>query len=68
MTVPPTIYLPCGSRAHFDSDFIYRCEDCFAVVGSVGQPDRCRAEADKWKIIQKLGGPGWDYETGAQQE
>jgi hypothetical protein len=68
MTVLSTIFLPCGSRAHFDGDFSYLCEDCFAVVGSVGQPDRCKAEADNWKITKKLGGPAWDYAAGKPQE
>ena len=67
MTVLPTIHLPCGSRAWFDGGFCYRCEDCFAVVGSVGQPDRCQAEAEKYKALKALGGKGWDYETGTQE-
>jgi len=56
MTVFRTIFLPCGSTAHFDesSGISYRCNSCFAVVGSIGQPDRCKALGDK----------GWDYETG----
>ena len=56
MTGFRTIFLPCGSTAHFDesSGISYRCNSCFAVVGSIGQPDRCKALGDK----------GWDYETG----
>ena len=67
MTVLQTIFLPCGSRAHFDGDFSYRCEDCFSVVGSVGQPDRCQEESQKWKNLKTLGGKGWDYERGKQE-
>lgn len=67
MTVPPIIFLPCGSRAHFDGDFSYRCADCFAVVGSVGQPVRCQEEEHKWKNFKRLGGKGWDYELGQQE-
>lgn len=67
MTVLPNIFLPCGSRARFDGDFSYRCENCFAVVGSIGQPDRCKAEADKWYNLKALGGRGWDYERGRQE-
>ena len=63
----PTIFLPCGSTAHFDGDFSYRCEDCFAVVGSVGEPDRCKADAAMWKTLKALGGKGWDYEQGYQE-
>lgn len=27
-----TIFLPCNSTAHFDGEFSYRCDICFAVV------------------------------------
>lgn len=59
----PPINLPCGSRAFFDesSGISYRCEDCMAVVGSVGQPQRCKDEAQKHENWAKLGGKGWDY-------
>lgn len=67
MTVLPTIHLPCGSRAHFSDGVSYRCEDCFAVVGSVGQPVRCQEESAKWKTLKTLGGKGWDYELGRQE-
>ena len=69
MTVSRTIFLPCGSTAHFDesSGISYRCNSCFAVVGSIGQPDRCKVEADKWYNLKALGGKGWDYETGEKQ-
>lgn len=60
------MYLPCGSRAFFDesSGISYRCELCNAVVGSIGQPQRCKDEAQKYKNWEMLGGKGWDYETG----
>jgi len=67
MTVLPIIFLPCGGVARFDGDFSYRCEHCFAVVGSVGQSDRCKEESDKWKTLKTLGGRGWDYERGTQE-
>ena len=56
-------HLPCGGVAHFDtqSGCSYRCETCFATVGSVGMPRECRKEMDKWELIEKLGGKGWDY-------
>jgi len=47
MTVLNTIFLPCGSTAHFDGDFSYRCDSCFAVVGSMGQ----------FRTIQKIHQP-----------
>jgi hypothetical protein len=36
--------LPCGAVAIFDreTECSWRCQDCFAVVGSVGMPERCR--------------------------
>lgn len=55
--------LPCGGTAYFDESSVisYRCEDCMAVVGSVGQPQRCKEEAKKWEAWEALGGKGWDY-------
>jgi hypothetical protein len=35
-----------------------------AVVGSIGQPQHCKDEADKYKNWQQLGGRGWNYEKG----
>lgn len=67
MTVLQTIFLPCGGVAHFDGDFSYCCEDCFAVLGSVGQSKRCQEESAKWKTLKALGGRGWDYATGTQE-
>jgi len=57
------MFLPCGGTAWFDtsSGIAYRCEDCGAVVGSIGQPQSCKDEADKWDNWEKLGGKGWDY-------
>ena len=59
----PPIKLPCGGRAIFDqsSGISYRCEDCMAVVGSIGQPQRCKDESQKYENWKKLGGKGWDY-------
>lgn len=53
--------LPCGGIAEFDGDFSYRCRQCMAVVGSMGQPRHCKDEAEKWRIMELLGGQGWDY-------
>lgn len=41
----PPYDLPCGGKAIFDresSTYSHRCDRCFAVVGSVGMPSRCR--------------------------
>ena len=37
-------HLPCGGTAYFDfgSGISYRCENCGAVVGSIGQPQECK--------------------------
>lgn len=55
--------LPCGGIAYFDEDsgISYRCELCGATVGSIGQPQRCKDEAQKYRIWEELGGKGWDY-------
>ena len=60
------MHLPCGGRAVFDesSGISYRCEDCMAVVGSIGQPQRCKDAAQKYDNWEALGGQGWDYNKG----
>ena len=60
------LYLPCGGRAIFDeaSGISYRCEDCGAVVGSIGQPRECAEEAKKYDAYEKAGMWKWDYENG----
>lgn len=65
---PRYLRLPCGGHAVWDdeSDMGYRCMDCYAMLGSIGQPQRCADEAQKWRNIEALGGKGWDYKTGMQ--
>lgn len=60
------MYLPCGGTAYFDesSGVSYRCDTCNAVVGSIGQPSRCKDEAQKYENWKTLGGKGWDYDKG----
>jgi hypothetical protein len=56
--------LPCGGVAWPDPDssiHAYRCEVCMAVVGSIGQSQSCKDEAQKYDNWEKLGGKGWDY-------
>lgn len=55
--------LPCGGIAYYDenSGISYRCGHCMAVVGSVAMPAECKREMDKWDLMEKLGGKGWDY-------
>ena len=59
--------LPCGGVAYFDesSGISYRCE-CGAVVGSIGMPAHCKTEAEKWRVMELLGGKGWDYFEGVE--
>lgn len=61
------MYLPCGGTAYFDesSGISYRCE-CGAVVGSIGMPQSCKDEADKWKAWEAIGGKAWDYFEGSE--
>jgi len=60
------IFLPCGADAFFDHDLVidYRCQQCNAVVGSVGQPQSCQDANNKWKTLEALGGKGWNYRRG----
>ena len=63
-------YLPCGNRATFDTDsgISYRCDLCWAVVGSIGQPQACKDEAQKYDVLKALGGRAyWDYVTGEEK-
>jgi len=62
--IEPIIRLPCGGQAFFDGEYSYRCNACMAVVGSIGQPARCKQEADKYETWKSLGGKGWDYVKG----
>jgi hypothetical protein len=54
--------LPCGGTAYFDegAGYGHRCK-CGAVVGSIGMPKACKDEAEKWRVMELLGGQGWDY-------
>ncbi len=60
------LYLPCGATAYFDeeSGCSYRCVHCFATVGSIGQPARCKQLELEYANWKHLGGAGWDYDTG----
>ena len=64
------ILLPCVAVAYFDheSEMGYRCSTCFAMVGSIGQPDECQKEMEKYKTLEAIGGKGWDYDLGEQKE
>ena len=55
--------LPCGGTSYFDQELgiSYRCMDCGAVVGSIGQPQRCKEAAQKYANWEAMGGKGWDY-------
>jgi len=63
------LHLPCGGTARFDeaSGISYRCEDCMAVVGSIGQPEHCKNVAQKYEILARLGSKiKWDYNNGCE--
>ena len=68
--IPLFISLPCGSRAELDHDSGcgHRCENCFAIVGSIGQPQACKDAAAKYDNWEKLGGKGWNYLLGQEYE
>lgn len=50
------IELECGATASFDveSGISYRCNTCFAVVGSIGMPRECKELDDMIRVMQKL--------------
>jgi hypothetical protein len=54
----PPIELLCGSTASFDdgSGCAHRCDNCGAVVGSVGMPRRCKDLYDMEEVVAKLRG------------
>ena len=60
------IKLPCGGTAYFDNDsgYSYRCVDCMAVVGSIGQPQSCKDAVQMYDNWEALGGSNWDYKNG----
>lgn len=68
--VPEMIKLACGGVAYFDhgSGCSYRCEDCMATVGSIGMPQRCKDEEQKYKNWEALGGEGWNYGLDEEEE
>jgi len=53
--------LPCGGVPRWDegSGCGYRCMDCFAMVGSIGMPSRCRKlmeeERERETVIKAMG-------------
>ena len=58
--------LPCGGEAFFDHDSgcSYRCLDCMATIGSIGQSQECKDAAQMYANWETLGGLGWDYKLG----
>jgi hypothetical protein len=70
MHIIPPIKIPCGATAYFDesSGISYRCFDCGAVVGSMGQPQECKEKALEYELMEKLGGKGWVYHEHVVEE
>ena len=63
------MHLPCGGTAYYEDwtgMHSYRCDTCMAVIGSIGQPQSCKDEAQKWDNWKLLGGKGWDYLEGSE--
>lgn len=48
-TPPRPEPMPCGGRPIFDasSGCAFRCDACFAVIGSVGMPRHCQDLMDR---------------------
>lgn len=55
---PKSIDAPCGATAYFDigSGIGYRCEECEAIIGSIGMPRECRTLLDMDTVAEKLKG------------
>ena len=51
--------MKCGGTPRFDYDsgYAYRCDACFAVIGSMGQPRSC---------VEINGGSGTHEENGGR--
>lgn len=67
LTASRPMFLPCGGTAYLDPEssiWGFRCDTCFAIVGSIGQPSKCKEESQKYSNWAKLGGKGWDYNKG----
>ena len=64
----PNIKLSCGGIAEFDGDYSYRCWSCMAVVGSIGQPQHCKEEKNKYDLMKALGAQGWEYHEHTIEE
>ena len=58
--------LPCGGTAYFDesSGCSYRCINCMATIGSIGQSQECKDAAQMYANWAALGGADWDYVKG----
>lgn len=61
--LPRYMSMPCGGLAEFDygAGHGYRCLDCMAVIGSMGQPKSCVDEQQKYSNWAALGGKDWEY-------
>lgn len=58
--IAESVTLLCGATAHFDygSGIGYRCDDCGAVVHSVGMPRECKELYEMREVVERLkGGP-----------
>lgn len=51
-----SIATPCGATAYFDigSGIGYRCEECMAIIGSMGMPRECKDLMEMDEIVDKL--------------
>ena len=57
------IYMPCGGTAYFDhsSGISYRCDTCFAVLGSIGMPQECREIYRKMELLDVIAGKKQEF-------
>jgi len=48
--------LPCGGIPifDFDSGCAYRCDTCFAIIGSIGMPTSCKTQLDAKQTWDRL--------------
>lgn len=66
MSVSNVLKMPCGSFAIFDTEsstYGYRCQTCFSIVGSIGEPSHCKEIMNKYDTLRHFGYV-WDYDLG----
>ena len=61
--------MPCGGVPHPDygAGYGYRCDLCNAVIGSVGQSDKCKEANKNYLLKAKKAEPKAEQTSGVQR-